>query len=1646
MALAPDSVDVYLYGVEYPYGAKVLVISALTFELVRVSPSRYEQQQAVGDGSDDSFWRHRGARRLIVSDDNTQLFGIGWDGDVVTWDGAHPPRSLARHRPPCRRTLGVERSTWHTLSARNLSPQLTRYLYRCFDLAVNTLLPLSWHYDSSQRLSDSNTWYKGTAELAFSKDSSALFLGGHSGRLHRMALRAESPPSVHLHQTQLRNCSSSGTLQAQGGGLLAHESRVSIRNVTFSDCTAVGWPPTHYFTECLKGGAQAMFCDYMAHGGGVALLGSSVTIEDTSFDNCSATFDVVDSMRGVKGYEGERQAGGGLFASNTSGVLSNNIFTNCTAGMDGRGAALANDNQPKTGTMALRFSRFDHNRGPSAVTAMAPIEWACFPGQWSGATGEFSGDFHGCPSTCAAGFHGADSNFQIATCKGPCTRGHYCEMGTARPAPCPQGTHMPVPGASALESCLPCAPGAHQPDTGQTSCRTCRAGSFSTAVGSTHCEACFAGGYCAVEGAATSMVWTPCPAGWWSAALGANSSATCVPCATGLYSSQRGEASVVACVPCREGSIAPHPGHAKCALCEAGTYADDAGATACKPCRRGFYCPAGSSTPRPCPGGTYGNGTGLASEAGCAAVGKGYWAPVGTALPIACPASGFYCPGKAHDELYGGAQPIIIPTGQTTTVETSEVVQKEVTLSIPLSEYNATALRHELAALYNISVELIELSDPFDSSSASRRSLRRARALAAGGISITITIRTAAMSAPTTTNSAPASGVPASRSAPTASHILTALNAISDATLSSTLGVNLTSSVPIETSMALVVESVCPKGHWCSAGKITPCKPGYYNPNINQDTASGCLQCPLYSSTRSSAAVNSSLCVCNPGFVATFANGVDKTAGFTCICPAGTEKVGDAVGNVICGKCASGMFKDNPNGEDTVCGACPQLNAVSQPGATSVEQCGCPARKFKRLSDGKCEDCPIGAVCAEETVPAALNLTAGHWRTDANSTIIETCQSAAACLGGVNLSLYCPPGSTGPLCAVCADGFRRTNQDGCVVCGGGMPFADLLPLLVVVVVLGPFLFVCCSLARRRRHHRRLLLKRSSTSGVAAAEPPRPRAYRERPKQMAQRVLTSAIVKLKIFTSFQQVLQGLAGVFQISWPAAFKELLSWLSVFNFDFLSILPIDCVLPYNYISGLYVRTLVPLGAVVLLVLSGRWALRRGKEGLGYLLFNGGVVLTFLCYPAITRSVFRFFQRHQFDGTYGTFLSADYAIRADASPEAWAYNATLPFAVIMIFVWPIGVPALILVLLWRSRTSLLEIRRREVLLPASGGGVPSYDGDTWAEHVAQSGRGGGASDARDVAEVSVEGYLWSLTESYRGSVFYFEVVEYVLQKLILIGLMVFFQPGSLPQLTLGLIVCFLYFGLCCYLLPFAGYTDNLMACVTQFSLFVAMLTAVIIKYGGDAEVPPSVLLTLTVAACVPAALSILLTVNQLFEELGCDPLGAAYAPLQRAFVRRVHRTRPAALLPGSPREPPSISVLPAPSPHLSLQSQTAPAPATRTHTTAHHSAADGIDELVWLQARLAEAEGEKAEAEREKAEMAQAVEELNAQLRAAATTASLGFRPRSDVAPLRGVVTAQELPPPSQLPAPTSHATNLWTEPQKDDGLQDRKDASLHA
>ena len=118
----------------------------------------------------------------------------------------------------------------------------------------------------------------------------------------------------------------------------------------------------------------------------------------------------------------------------------------------------------------------------------------------------------------------------------------------------------------------------------------------------------------------------------------------------------------------------------------------------------------------------------------------------------------------------------------------------------------------------------------------------------------------------------------------------------------------------------------------------------------------------------------------------------------------------------------------------------------------------------------------------------------------------------------------------------------------------------------------------------------------------------------------------------------------------------------------------------------------------------------------------------------------------------------------------------------------------------------------------------------------------------------------------------YFEVIEYVLQKAILVGILIFFDPGSIGQLLLGLLVCFIYSCLVCYLMPYAERSDNVLAIATQFSLFLTMLMSVAVSDESfDNDAPPSGVVNILIVSAValdvaPTLVAVAITANMALK------------------------------------------------------------------------------------------------------------------------------------------------------------------------------------
>ena len=107
--------------------------------------------------------------------------------------------------------------------------------------------------------------------------------------------------------------------------------------------------------------------------------------------------------------------------------------------------------------------------------------------------------------------------------------------------------------------------------------------------------------------------------------------------------------------------------------------------------------------------------------------------------------------------------------------------------------------------------------------------------------------------------------------------------------------------------------------------------------------------------------------------------------------------------------------------------------------------------------------------------------------------------------------------------------------------------------------------------------------------------------------------------------------------------------------------------------------------------------------------------------------------------------------------------------------------------------------------------------------------------DFREDALASLPGYFKKLTAPYEYRVYYFEIFECI-RKLLLLGLPILFEKGSMPQLVIGILVCFTSFGAYMMLAPYVKDSDDHLSQLCQFQVFFSLLAALIMKNPGEPE------------------------------------------------------------------------------------------------------------------------------------------------------------------------------------------------------------------
>ena len=546
--------------------------------------------------------------------------------------------------------------------------------------------------------------------------------------------------------------------------------------------------------------------------------------------------------------------------------------------------------------------------------------------------------------------------------------------------------------------------------------------------------------------------------------------------------------------------------------------------------------------------------------------------------------------------------------------------------------------------------------------------------------------------------------------------------------------------------MSVVVPFQCPKGKWCTAGLVVDCYEGTYNPLVGQDKGTACRKCPEFS-TSPVASTSALDCTCASGFIGT----VQPDGSAKCECEPGKE----IINGMRCDPCQPGTYKQSlANAKCTECGSdvysaehplgASHFLTTKRMGSTRPADCVCKI-DYYQVTDpltgkGECKPCSgthyqlrPGTDCAEAgTRLETLPVMPSYFRQNPKAQVVRKCiniDAETACLGGnnTNESAKCAQGHTGPYCAVCDAGYHGGGEGKpCVLCEGNPTGTILIQLsgaAVVLLLIVAFLLrfgrkaiaTAAAVAENDGDYKTMAEEEAQASLDAKLD----EAVESGPRktQLAASVIRFAQgfgVKLKILISLYQVLNGLGMVFTIPYPNIYEDIMSQVGIINIDIGALMPLKCIFPLNFMHKLLIQTIGPLTVIFGLEAFARSARKASSEKkalasaeadgeqpielfLAQMASDTSFFLLFLLYPGSSSKIFQalFCQYFSGEGEDGQgFLRVDFEISCD-SPLYVGF--IFPYAIIMLFVYPIGVPAYYATMLFRNRAELRTLRHLEL-------------------------------------------------------------------------------------------------------------------------------------------------------------------------------------------------------------------------------------------------------------------------------------------------------------------------------------------------------------
>ena len=463
-------------------------------------------------------------------------------------------------------------------------------------------------------------------------------------------------------------------------------------------------------------------------------------------------------------------------------------------------------------------------------------------------------------------------------------------------------------------------------------------------------------------------------------------------------------------------------------------------------------------------------------------------------------------------------------------------------------------------------------------------------------------------------------------------------------------------------------------------------------------------------------------------------------------------------------------------------------------GLSSCQECGYGTYSFNP-SDTECIQCPLHAKCPGGNV---LDLDKNFWRVDDTSATILECPVPDVCLGGPNVTTQCATGQTGPYCTVCEEGYTKSSSGYCYSCNDSVGTLSEILSTLLFVLCGGIVYL---LYRYRKNIINWYSKKMNTT-------------------VRNRRLKSVNIKTKIVISFCQIIFQLGPAFNIVFPSAFLRYLNYYSIFQLNLLVLPNVGCVVSANYYDALVATTLSPpiifIFIAFLIQLKVLRAKRLNEKNPAYTerkALKDTITLSFLIsyfvLVNVSTKIFEVFQCETFDDG-SSYLVADYSINCN-DPIRPLY---LTYGVIMIFIYPVGIPLIYGIILFRNR---------HMINPESSKVIDAEEKEIVSQKVVQKEKMKVRSTYEEIRNIK------NLFESYIPKRWYFELIDCA-RRLCLGAIPVLIFRGSTLQIVIVLLVSL--FSVCAfmYLQPYIHSQDNHLAIIAQWSITLIVISAMIIK------------------------------------------------------------------------------------------------------------------------------------------------------------------------------------------------------------------------